>query len=477
MSMPKRGLPSSLDSELAVLGAMLMGSIAPSAEIARHIQADDFFDPVHGRIFAAAVEVLGEGRAPDAILVGERMKRDAGLEALGGAEYLVDLVVAGASASSAADYARLVADLAARRRAIAAIDQVRGELFEPRSSVIDAMSSLALMAAETAAKRENGSGFKSMQELTREALDQAFRAARGETEPAWSTGLADIDRMFMGGFRPTEMIAVSGRPSMGKTAMLRTIAAGLARGRQNVGAENDVVLFISLEMGREKLAQRQLACDGRTWDGPAYSEIGAARPSLAALERLRDAPDLAPHNLRVKQAGGLTLARARAAALSEHVRAQGRGGRLCAVVIDYLQLMRSAAKIEARWQAIGEISRGLKQLAIDLNCAVIIGAQLGRQVESRDDKRPRMYDLRESGDIEQDIDVHMGLYRPEYYLEREGRPDQPGDDQMEFDLAMAKARNKLVAIIDKNRSGAIGDVELYADMAHDAIENLAREAA
>lgn len=459
-------------AERAVLGAMLSGrDLAHAHEIAALVHPEIFFETVHRDAMEAISETLADGHAPDAITVHPRMLQTAGYEALGGGDYLAELMAeAPYERKTVTDYAAFLRQLYMRRRIVEiSQDMARwAHNFEmPGNEVIEtAAAELSSALAVTEAVKDP----QPMARLVEEAYKRSLENADGKRETAWATGLIDLDRHLAGGFRPGDFVVVSGRPSMGKTAMLRTLASGLASRFALNDRPRDAVVLVSLEMTEERMAERQFSAEAQKACGEAaaYSELSAPNLDRARVEAMAPAIARVPANLSVISSPGATMERLRAIAVRTHLAAQARGGRLGALVVDYLQLVRTR-RTENRYVALGEISHALKQLALELGCVVIAGAQINRQSESRSDRRPRLSDLRESGDIEQDADIVIGLYREAYYLEREMTKDATHEEE----IALAGCVNKLTLVVDKNRSGRTGDVEVYCNLRYDLIDTLA----
>ena len=390
------------------------------------------------------------------------MEAHPGLADLGGAAYLAQLAGQAIASFAAKDYAQIVHDLAIRRElitlgrdiAVRAAD-VNVES-EPAEQIVEAESALYALA-ETG---KSESGFQSFLAATMDAVDMANKAYQREGELAGlSTGLVDLDSK-LGGLHKSDLLILAGRPSMGKTSLATNIAFNIARayrrGPLPEGGEGTldggVVGFFSLEMSAEQLATRVLSEASEVPSEKVrrgdFTEAEFARFVQAATE-LESCP------LYIDDTAALPIPQ-----LAARARRLKRTHGLDALFVDYLQLVRPGSAKDSRVNEVSEITQGLKAIAKELDIPVIALSQLSRQVEARDDKRPQLSDLRESGSIEQDADVVMFVYRHEYYVERE----KPADDNLEkiaeWQNRMEQAHGKAEVIIGKQRHGPIGTVEL-----------------
>jgi replicative DNA helicase len=390
------------------------------------------------------------------------MEDDPGLKELGGPSYLVRLAGAAIAAFAARDYAQMIYDLAVRRELIALGRDIAAKAAtvavesEPREQIVEAEQRLYKLGEQGVAER----GFQSFLKAVTDAVLVANAAYQRDGGLAGlSTGLVDLDRK-LGGLHPSDLLILAGRPSMGKTSLATNIAFNIAkscrRGRLpdgNEGAvEGGVVGFFSLEMSAEQLAARILS---EAAEVPS-EQIRRGDMTEAEFRRFVEAAKaLEACPLYIDDTPALPISQVAARA-----RRLKRTHGLDVLFVDYLQLLRAASARENRVNEVSEITQGLKAIAKELNIPVVALSQLSRQVENRDDKRPQLSDLRESGSIEQDADVVMFVFREEYYRERE----KPGDHDLEamakWQEVMEKVHGRAEVIIGKQRHGPIGSVEL-----------------
>ncbi len=429
--------PHSIDAEESVLGAVLLSGDAANVALEK-LHAEDFYKPAHQQIFEV-VQQLFDGNDPiDAITVSEGLRRDGSLERMGGIEFLTNLIDSVPSTSNVEYYAGIVEEHALRRRLMRVggdIGVIAGQMKQPIDEVVD----LAEQAVFAVAERQVGDGLQVIDDLLGPAIEKAEELQRDGSEVTGiSTGFRDLDRK-LAGLHPTNLIIIAARPGMGKSALALNMA-------QNVALTEHTVAIFSLEMSREEVVTRMLCAKGRI----DSQRLRTGRLSEGDFTKLSNAAGaLYKQNIYVDDSPGLTVTEIRA-----KCRRLRRKPGLDLVVVDYLQLMNGSGQ-ENRQQEIAMISRSLKNLARELHLPIIALSQLNRAVEAREDKRPRLGDLRESGAVEQDADVVMFIYRDEYYY-----PE--------------KVESKGVAeiVIAKHRQGGVGKIDmtflpeftLFADM-------------
>jgi replicative DNA helicase len=468
--------PANIEAEQALLGAILFDNAAYE-RLSDNLQARHFYEPFHARLYAAMEEHIRKGQLAEPIVLMERFRRDPAFEDLGGLRYLADLVDRAPPAANAPDYARLVYDLAMRRELI----RIGGEVTS-KATLGEEDKTAREMIEETEqqlyALAESGSastGFVDFAEALRGAVDMAAEAySRDGGLAGVSAGLIDLDQK-LGGLHPSDLLILAGRPSMGKTALATNIAFHVARNyawepqpdgsRKTVNG--GVVAFFSLEMSPEQLAMRLLAeVSGVSSDRLRKGEIDASefgRVRDAAIE-VQEAP------LFIDATGGLSISK-----LAARARRLKRSSGLDLIVVDYLQLVTAGdGRTDNRVQEVSAITQGLKALAKELSVPVIALSQLSRQVENREDKRPQLSDLRESGSIEQDADVVMFVYRESYYLGR-AEPREGSEEHLKWQEDMDRVRGTAEVIIGKQRHGPIGTVKLSFNEDLTKFGNLARE--
>ena len=457
---PADVLPHNVEAEQQLLGAILTNNDVYD-RISSIVRAEHFFEPVHKRIFEIAAARIQKNALASPVTLKAYMEDDAGLKELGGATYLARIAGAAVASYAARDYAQMIYDLAVRRdliqlgRDIAARAASVEVANEPKEQIVEAEQRLYKLAEQGVAER----GFQSFLKAVTDAVNVANAAyQRGGGLAGISTGLVDLDKK-LGGLHPSDLLILAGRPSMGKTSLATNIAFNIARayrrGLRQDGTEGTVnggaVGFFSLEMSAEQLAARILS---EAAEVPS-EQIRRGDMSEDEFRRFVEvAKTLENCPLFIDDTPALPIAQV-AARARRLKRTQG----LDVLIIDYLQLLRGTSK-ENRVQEVSEITQGLKAIAKELNIPVIALSQLSRAVESRDDKRPQLSDLRESGSIEQDADVVMFVFREEYYREREKPGDHELDKMAQWQAIMEKVHGKAEVIIGKQRHGPIGTVEL-----------------
>ncbi len=472
-----RAQPHNIEAEQALLGALLINNEVFD-RIAHLVEPRHFYEPLHGRIFEVAARRIQSGALASPVTLRPFFESDAAMAELGGPAYLARLAGSVVSIANVRDFAQNVHDLALRRELILLGDEIAAKAgsvtldSEPRDQIVEAEQALYQLAE----KGKYEGGFVSFLRAAKTALDVANAAYQRDGGLAGlSSGLDDMDRK-LGGLHPSDLLILAGRPSMGKTALATNIAFNVAndyrRGLRPDGSEGTVdggvVGFFSLEMSAEQLATRilsdraQVPSEQIRRGDMNEDDFRRFVHATAELERIPlfidDTPalpisTLAARARRLKRQHGLDL-----------------------LVVDYLQLVRPASSRggENRVQEVSEITQGLKAIAKELDIPVIALSQLSRQVENREDKRPQLSDLRESGSIEQDADVVMFVYREEYYHER----SKPDEDDPAFQAWFEKGQrihNKAEVVIGKQRHGPIGTIELHFDGRYTRFSNLARE--
>ncbi len=468
--------PHNLEAEQALLGALLFDNAAYE-RLGDNLTAGHFFEPFHARLYATIEDHIRRGQLAEPIMLLERFKRDPAFEELGGIRYLADLVDRAPPAANAAEYARVIYDLALRRELIRiggdiAVSASHGEKGTSARDQIESAEQQLYALAETGA---SSTGFKDFATSLRGAVEMAAEAfSRDGGLAGLSTGLADLDQK-LGGLHPSDLLILAARPSMGKSSLAANIAFHVARtyawepqpdGTKKT-VSGGVVAFFSLEMSAEQLAMRLLAeASGVSSDRLRKGEIDASE-----FGRIRDAAiEIQSAPLYMDDTGGLSLAK-----LAARARRLKRQGGLDLIVIDYLQLVTTGnTGSDNRVQEVSMITQGLKALAKELAVPVIALSQLSRQVESREDKRPQLSDLRESGSIEQDADVVMFIFRESYYKSRT-EPREGSAEHLAWQEEMDQLRNVAEVIIGKQRHGPIGTVKLHFNEDLTKFSNLARD--
>ena len=468
---PGIDVPNNLAAEAAVLGAILFDNNAYQ-RVTEILRPEDFYAPAHQEIYATCAGLIEQGRVADGVTLREQFEKTDQLAAIGGASYLVDLLESAAFGPEVTDYARIIRDLAVRRELLNIGTGLRSRALTPEPGQ-GGSDQIELAERELFALAERGSsqrGFTDFGTAVRESLVMAEAAFQRDGKIAGiATHLDALDHK-LGGLHPSDLIILAGRPSMGKTSLATNIAYNAAsacrREVQEDGSrktvDGAVVAFFSLEMSAEQLATRIIA--ERT--GISSHKFRSGELEAHDFDKIRDAvAELQNLPLHIDDTGGLSISQLAARARRLH-----RTVGLDMIIIDYLQLITSAGGKgnENRVQEITQISMALKALAKDLNVPVIALSQLSRQVEQRDDKRPQLSDLRESGSIEQDADVVMFVFRESYYLERTEPQSDPNDPNSSEKWTRWRERMDQVygtaeVIIGKQRHGPIGKVTLAFD--------------
>jgi replicative DNA helicase len=470
-----RTAPHNIEAEQALLGALLVNNDA-YYRVSDFLEPEHFSEDIHRRIYEISQQLIRAGKLATPIT----LKTFLGDHDLGGmtvSQYIARLAVEATTVINAEAYGRTIYDLAMRRRLITIGEDMVNVAYDapveasPRAQIEDAERRLYELAE---AGRYEG-GFQSFAEALRQAVDMAAEAYKRDRKLSGvATGLSDLDRM-MGGLQSSDLIILAGRPGMGKTALATNIAYNIARAysseRQQDGSikrlDGGIVGFFSLEMSSEQLATRVIAEQSGV---PSYKirrgeiredEFGRVADAAREMERIP---------LYIDQTGGISIAQ-----LTARARRLKRQKGLDILVVDYLQLLSGAAKKgENRVQELTEITTGLKALAKELAVPIIALSQLSRQVEQRDDKRPQLSDLRESGSIEQDADVVIFVYREEYYLKNK-EPKMGTEEYFKWQTEMEQVHGRAEVIIGKQRHGPTGTVALHFEAEITRFSNLARE--
>ena len=455
------GLPHSIEAEQQLLGAILTNNDL-FERVAPIVGAEHFYDPVHARIFETASARIAKNNLASPVTLKAFLEDDAGLAELGGPTYLVRLAGAAISSFAVRDYAEMIYDMAIRRELITVGNEIAAKAArvdvdsEPKEQIIEAEQKLYALAEQGQTEQ----GFQSFLTAVTDAVKVANAAYQREGGLAGvSTGLVDMDKK-LGGLHRSDLLILAGRPSMGKTSLATNVAFNIARaykkGLTSSGEEGaidgGVVGFFSLEMSAEQLATRILS---EVAEIPS-NQIRRGDFTESEFRRIVDAAkELEAAPLFIDDTPALPISQ-----LAARARRLKRTHGLDVLFIDYLQLVRGTGRSENRVNEISEITMGLKAIAKELDIPVIALSQLSRQVENREDKRPQLSDLRESGSIEQDADVVMFVFREEYYKERE----KPGDHELDkmgiWQEEMERLHGKAEVVIGKQRHGPIGTVEL-----------------
>ena len=470
-----RTAPHNIEAEQALLGAILVNNDA-FYRVSDFLDPEHFSEELHRRIFEIAQSLIRAGKLATPITL-KTFLGDTDLGGMTVSQYLARLAAEATTIINADAYGRTIYDLAMRRQLIGIGEDMVNVAYDspvddsPRKQIEEAERKLY----ELAERGRYEGGFQSFSDALKSAVDMAADAFKRDRKLSGvATGLSDLDRM-MGGLQSSDLVIVAGRPGMGKTALATNIAFNVARAysgeRQPDGTikrlDGGIVGFFSLEMSAEQLATRIIA----EQSGVASYKIRRGEIQEHEFTRIADAArEMERVPFYIDQTGGISIAQ-----LTARARRLKRQKGLDVLVVDYLQLLSgSSKKGENRVQELTEITTGLKALAKELACPVIALSQLSRQVEQRDDKRPQLSDLRESGSIEQDADVVIFVYREEYYLKNK-EPKMGTEEYFKWQTEMDQVHGRAEVIIGKQRHGPTGTVQLQFDAEVTRFSNLARE--
>lgn len=474
--------PHNIEAEQALLGAIFQSNRAYE-RVSEFLTPDHFSNLLHARIYAACGRLIEQGHIANPLTLKAYLENDPLLQDAGGPPYLAQLANAVVTVVNAADYGRLIHDLALRRELIDLGQGMVNDAFvvEFDHTAMNQIETAEQKLYDLATTGHQEGGFQEFRLALNTAVSMAEAAHRREGQLSGvPTDLMDLDKK-LGGLHPSDLLILAGRPSMGKTALATNIAFNAARlykERADATGNREVVdgakvAFFSLEMSAEQLATRLLAQE---------AEISSHRIRTGELSKedfsrmVQVSQQLHTLPLYIDDTPALSVS-----AVRTRCRRLARQHGLGLVVIDYLQLLSGTPGVrsENRVNEVSAITRGLKALAKELNVPVIALSQLSRAVEQRDDKRPQLSDLRESGSIEQDADVVMFVYREEYYLSRTepARKSEESEDRFQERHRVwmdrcEKAHNVAEVIVAKQRHGPIGTVNLYFDGNYTKFGNL-----
>ena len=470
-----RAAPQNIEAEQALLGAILVNNEA-FYRVSDFLEPGHFFEPVHRRIFQVAGELIRANKIANPITIKTFLPAELAIGDINLAQYLARLAAEATTIINAEDYGRTVYDLAIRRALIGIGEDMVNTAYDaevddtPRVQIEESERRLF----ELAERGHYDGGFHAFETALVNAIDMASAAYKRDGHlSGLATGLDDLDRL-MGGLQPSDLIIVAGRPGMGKSSLATNIAFNIARAwRGEVQADGTtktvnggVVGLFSLEMSAEQLATRIVA----EQSGVPSSDIRRGRITEDQFAQIVGAArEMQRVPLFIDQTGGLNIAQ-----LAARARRLKRQRGLDLVVVDYIQLMQGSAKrnSDSRVQEVTEITNQLKALAKEINVPIMALSQLSRQVENRDDKRPQLSDLRESGSIEQDADVVPFIFREEYYLKNK----EPKPGTMEYEQWQDEMNNVhgiAEVIIGKQRHGPTGTVRLQFEDTVTRFSNLA----
>lgn len=467
-----RHVPYDIEVEQALLGAVLVDNFVMD-RISNAIRADEFYDPLHQRLFDVMLAATSAGTVVTPLTLHASMKADPGLMEVGGHAYLAGLAQAAPAIPNVRDLARILHDLAVRRKLIGIGEDIVNTAYEaphdksPKAQIEEAEKALYQISESS----RYGAGPIEFAESLKRTIEQAERAAaRGGRVSGIATGFADVDRV-LGGLQPSDLIIIAGRPGMGKTSLATNFAFHAATAFQRdaesgsaVPSSGAPILFFSLEMAAQQLSARILSeqTEIEMWKirNGKFTE-NEWEKFVLTMQSLSSLP------LYIDDTGGITIAQ-----IAARARRLKREKNIGCIVIDHIQLVAGSGRSENRVQELTGISKALKVLAKDLDIPVVALSQLSRSVDSREDKRPVLSDLRESGSIEQDADVVMFVYREEYYLASR-EPEAGSPDHVKWTEKLDRATGRAEVMVEKHRHGATAKIDLQFDARFTRFSSLA----
>jgi len=461
----EKQMPCNIEAEQALIGSILVTNDIYD-EIALIIDSQKFFDPIHVKIFDTIEKLIAKGLLANPITLKNYFENNEGLKELGGHEYLIKITkFSTTSIKQAIDYANIVHEMHIRRELIKISETVLNEASNSEVSssgekIIENAEKFLFDLAERGHFNQSFLKFEKALSQTIEMAKKAFKNEEGIV--GVPTGLTDLDSR-LGGLHKQDLVIIAGRPSMGKTALATNIAFHAAKNIEKKGSKSTVAFF-SLEMSSEQLATRILSEQSRIKSNDIRRGKVSEKEMEDFIETSKNIFDLP---LYIDETPAITIA-----AISNRARRIKRLFGLDLIVVDYIQLMRSGSgKYDGRVQEISEITQGLKALAKELDVPVLALSQLSRAVEQRDDKKPQLADLRESGSIEQDADVVMFVYREAYYLERK-EPTLGSIEHAEWQQKMDEVSRHAEIMIGKQRHGPTGNVKVEFEAMYTKFKDL-----
>ena len=458
-------MPCNIEAEQAVIGSILVSNEIFD-EIMPILDSQKFFDPIHIKIFQTIENLINKGLLANPITLKNHFENNEGLKELGGQEYLIKITKFSTSIKQTIDYAKIVQEMHVRRELIKISESVSYEASnnsDVSSSGEEIIQNAEKSLFDLAERGHFSQSFMKFENALKQTIDMAKSAYQNdEGIVGVPTGLTDLDSR-LGGMHKQDLIIIAGRPSMGKTALATNIAFHAAKNIEAKGTRSTVAFF-SLEMSSEQLSTRILSEQSRI----RSNDIRRGKVSEKEFEQfIETSKNIFELPLYIDETPAITIA-----AISNRSRRIKRLFGLELIIVDYIQLMKSIGKKEYnRVQEISEITQGLKALAKELNVPVLALSQLSRAVEQRDDKKPQLADLRESGSIEQDADVVMFVYREAYYLERK-EPTLGSVEHAEWQQKMNEISSLAEIIIGKQRHGPTGNVKVEFEAMYTKFKDL-----
>ena len=459
-------MPCNIEAEQALIGSILVSNDLFD-DIASSIDSSKFFDPIHVKIFETIEMLIAKGLLANPITLKNYFENNDGLKELGGQEYLVKITkFSTTSSKQVIDYANIVHEMHVRRELIKISESVliqASDGSEITSSGEDLIQNAEKSLFDLAERGHFNKSFIKFEKALEQTIDMARRAFKNEDGIVGvPTGLTDLDSR-LGGMHNQDLIIIAGRPSMGKTALATNIAFHAAKNILKKNKKSSVAFF-SLEMSSEQLSTRILSEQSKI----KSNDIRRGKVSESEMERfIETSKNIHDLPLFIDETPAITIS-----AISNRSRRIKRLFGLDLIVVDYIQLMRAgSAKYDGRVQEISEITQGLKALAKELDVPVLALSQLSRAVEQRDDKKPQLSDLRESGSIEQDADVVMFVYRESYYLERK-EPTLGSIEHADWQQKMDEISTLAESMIGKQRHGPTGNVKVEFEAIYTKFKDL-----
>jgi len=461
----EKQMPCNIEAEQALIGSILISNDIFD-EVTSTIDSKKFFDPIHAKIFETIEMLISKGLLVNPITLKNYFENNEGLKELGGQEYLVKITkFSTTSAKQALDYANIIQEMHMRRELIKISESILNESYEKSdsSSGNEIIENAEKSLFDLAERGHFNQSFLKFQKALEQTIDMAKKAFKNEEGLVGvPTGLTDLDSK-LGGLHKQDLVIIAGRPSMGKTALATNIAFHAAQNIQKKKLKSTVAFF-SLEMSSEQLSTRILSEQARI----RSNDIRRGKVSEKEMEQfIETSKNIYELPLYIDETPAITIS-----AISNRSRRIKRLFGLELIVVDYIQLMRTGGKKDwGRVQEISEITQGLKALAKELDVPVLALSQLSRQVEQRDDKKPQLSDLRESGSIEQDADVVMFVYREAYYLERK-EPTLGSVEHAEWQQKMEEISRLAEIMIGKQRHGPTGNIKVEFEAMYTKFKDL-----
>jgi len=460
----EKKMPCNIEAEQALIGSILVSNEIYD-EITSIVDSQKFFDPIHVKIFETIEKLISKGLLANPITLKNYFENNEGLKELGGQEYLIKITKFATSVKQAIDYGNIVYEMHVRRELIKISESVLHEAShnEIASSGEEIIQNAEKSLFDLAERGHFNRSFLKFDDALKQTIEMAKNAYQNEEGIVGvPTGLTDLDSR-LGGLHKQDLVIIAGRPSMGKTALATNIAFYAAKNIEKKGKKSTVAFF-SLEMSSEQLSTRILSEQSRI----RSNDIRRGKVSEKEFEKfIETSKNIYDLPLYIDETPAITIA-----AISNRARRIKRLFGLDLVVVDYIQLMRSGnKKNDGRVQEISEITQSLKALAKELNVPVLALSQLSRAVEQRDDKKPQLADLRESGSIEQDADVVMFVFREAYYLERK-EPTLGSVEHADWQQKMDEISSLAEIMIGKQRHGPTGNVKVEFEAMYTKFKDL-----